>query len=76
MQSYIDHEEEKVPYYHNLRSELNIELMNAIKRKKSVLAWPQVGGALQVDSTRHSIQNSNSNQFKTNNNRVSSIYAF
>merc|ERR1712150_62656 len=70
-----EEEEEEVPYYHKLRSEMNMELMNAIKRRKSVFAWPSVGGALQVDSTRQSIRLSESNQLKTNDNRAS-VYAF
>merc|ERR1711963_544596 len=44
----VEEEDEKLPYYHHLRSQMNMELMSAIKQRKSVFAWPSAGGALQV----------------------------
>ena len=38
-------EEEDIPYYQSLRGELNLELMRAIKQRRSVYPWPSVGGA-------------------------------
>ena len=53
-----DHlEEEALPYYHELRSQMQIELMKTIKQRQSVYAWPSVGGAQAVfdlpDETEH-----------------------
>ena len=67
-----EEDEEELPYYHTLRSQVNIELMCALKQRKSVFAWPSAGGgALQVQT----IQDSSSPQ-KGNNSRVSSYFAF
>ena len=41
-------EQEALPYYHELRSEMQIELMKAINQRKTVYAWPTVGGAQSV----------------------------
>ena len=67
-----DEEDDKLPYYHTLRSQVNMELMRALKQRKSVFAWPSVGGgALQVQTIRDS-----ANPQKGNNSRVSSYFAF
>ena len=67
-----DEEDDKLPYYHTLRSQVNMELMRALKQRKSVFAWPSVGGgALQVQTIRDS-----TNPQKGNNSRVSSYFAF
>merc|ERR1712136_420842 len=50
-----EEDEEELPYYHTLRSQVNMELMRAIKQRKSVFAWPSAGGgALQVQTIQDS----------------------
>ena len=67
-----DEEDDELPYYHTLRSQVNMELMRALKQRKSVFAWPSVGGgALQVQTIRDS-----ATPEKGNNSRVSSYFAF
>ena len=67
-----DEEDDEVPYYHSLRSQESMELMLALQQRKSVFAWPSVGGgALQVQTIRDS-----ANPQKGNNKRVSSYFAF
>lgn len=67
----VEEEDEKLPYYHHLRSQMNMELMRVIKQRKSVFAWPSAGGALQIQTIRDSTQPQ-----KGKDSRISSYFAF